>query len=101
MLTYKILKTILLIQSAEILPSPSTMMKELGWKGTYEKLKYGDKMSLKRRYVISHNSLKKFLAKRSLLDDKVRKGDVIVYLTNAMSTGWGICYIFFMWFVFS
>ena len=89
------LKTLLLIQSAEILPSPSTMIKELGLNGTYEELSYGDKIKFKNMYVI-HYSLKKFLANRSLLDDEVRRGDVIIYLTNGIPTGWGICYIFFI-----
>ena len=96
MTTYKMLKTIFLIQSDEILPTTSTMMKELGWEGTYEQLSYDDKIDLKKTYVLNHNSLKKFLDNRGLLEDGVRNQDVVIYLTSAIPTGSGIYFIYLL-----
>ena len=96
MTTYKMLKTIFLIQSDEILPTTSTMMKELGWEGTYEQLSYDDKIDLKKTYVLNHNSLKRFLDNRGLLEDGVRNEDVVIYLTSAIPTGFGFYFIYLL-----
>ena len=98
MTTYKMLKTIILIQSDEILPTTSTMMKELGWEGTYEQLSYQDKIDLEKTYVLNQNSLKRFLDNRGLLEDGVRNEDVVIYLTSAIPTGSGILYIYYVCF---
>ena len=89
MTTYKMLKMTFLIQSDEILPSTSKMMDESDYNRTYEELSYDEKIDLKRFYVIDH-SLINFLDNRGLLEDRARKGDVVIYLTNAIPTGWGI-----------
>ena len=76
-----------MIQSAELLPSTSTMMKELGWKDTYTYLRYKDLTDLKLNYAMNR-SLRRFLDAKNLLDD--RNEDVVIYLTTAVPSGWGI-----------
>ena len=88
------LKRIILIQTAEILPSTSIMMKELGWKGTYRDLSDEKRIELKKTYVLNKNSLKRFLESRNLLGNE----DAIIYLTSKIPPENGIYSTTFMFY---
>ena len=88
------LKRIILIQTAEILPSTSIMMKELGWKGTYRDLSDEKIIELKKTYVLNKNSLKRFLESRNLLGNE----DAIIYLTSKIPPENGIYSTTFMFY---
>ena len=78
------------------MPSPSVLLKGLGYNdASYEKLSYEGKIDLKSNHVVNVG-LKKFLDNRNLLGDEVRNEDVVIYLTNAIPSEYGIYYILYI-----
>ena len=78
-----------MVQAAEILPPPSTIMKELGWNGSYLDLSYDARIDLKQTYAIDKKSIRRFLDAR-MLHDSIENEDAVIYLTNAIPAGYGI-----------